>query len=779
MITMIKLKDVTKYYYSDAAVTLGLSRINLEFKLGEFVAITGESGSGKSTLLNVISGMDTYEEGELYFGKQETSCFNEEDWENYRRNHISLIYQSYNLIDSYTALENIESVLLICEESLGKMTKKERRERALSVLDQVGLRKYANHKASHLSSGQKQRLGIARALAKDTDIIIADEPTGNLDIENGKAVMEILHKLSKDKLVIVVTHNYEQAEPYVTRKVRLYDGEVAENIEIRKPEEFNVEKETEDSAIVNKLAFDEHEPISFKDSFRMAMRFVTMNQKGQPHRTFFTFMFILIAALATMIFVGTLSGAGDDTQSKNVSRLTFYNVNDNRLIVRFSNGQLLTDEDYNKILNTKYVLEVDRFDGANDVNYFYKPNEDYQLTYRSVAMEQIEKRELKFLDDTQFVHSASCITEAELKEGRLPEKSNEIVLYSKDSSMLGKEIDFYFKDNVLWSSADYVGVKMTVVGLLKDESKQVYFADTLAQGFNVTYDNNYDTTLNIHRESTDKATGVVTTKDVTQTISATFILNDNLKDNEIRVSELVYKDLWIADGEKTNVVEQIMEDATISVRYNDGSSPLKINVKVVPDGSLSSPDIVEVGKDVFEQIFPNYTDTQYSVYIRDYAYTDKVIESLSDEGYDVLSVLRFSATSYNDEKLQERMLVLAISAGATIVIFFLGIFVLSGMLKMKKGDFFILRSLGLDNTVLKKTNYINIISLTLIADILVLTAVTIMALYNDAVNDIVKYMTPIYYIIVIVLNVGMACLAAYMFNRYLLKTFRITMLREE
>ena len=187
---MIELKDVTKYYSSDTSVAMALRNINLEFHKGEFVVITGKSGSGKSTLLNVISGMDTYEEGEMYFNGMETSYYDKKDWEDYRRENISFIYQSYNLIDSYTALENVETVMRI---ENGKERRRERKKRALEILDQVGLKKRARHKAVHLSGGQKQRLCIARALLKHPKILILDDSTSAVDTATEKYISCLLY----------------------------------------------------------------------------------------------------------------------------------------------------------------------------------------------------------------------------------------------------------------------------------------------------------------------------------------------------------------------------------------------------------------------------------------------------------------------------------------------------------------------------------------------------------------------------------------------------------
>ena len=143
---MIKLKNVAKYYTSDTSIVMALRNINLEFRKGEFIAVTGKSGSGKSTFLNVISGMDTYEDGEMYFQNMETSYYDSRDWENYRRENISFIYQAYNLIDSYTALENVEAAMMICDAEENKKIRKERRKKALEILDKVGLRKESKNK---------------------------------------------------------------------------------------------------------------------------------------------------------------------------------------------------------------------------------------------------------------------------------------------------------------------------------------------------------------------------------------------------------------------------------------------------------------------------------------------------------------------------------------------------------------------------------------------------------------------------------------------------------
>ncbi len=226
---LLTLKNIGKIYVSDGNVTVGIRGVNLTFDRGEFVAVTGKSGSGKSTLLSVISGMDTYEEGDLLIEGKSTAHYTQPDWEEYRQKYISFIFQDYNIIESFTVLQNVELALMHITDP------RERRRRAMELIRRVGLSDRVRQKGSKLSGGQKQRTVIARALAKDSPIILADEPTGNLDSATGKEIIELLREVSKDKLVIIVTHNFEQVEYCATRHIRVYDGAIESDHVISAP----------------------------------------------------------------------------------------------------------------------------------------------------------------------------------------------------------------------------------------------------------------------------------------------------------------------------------------------------------------------------------------------------------------------------------------------------------------------------------------------------------------------------------------------------------------
>ena len=218
---MLTLKNISKNYFVAETAVPALKDVNLSFRRSEFVSILGPSGCGKTTLLNIIGGLDKYSSGDLVIRGKSTKEFKDRDWDTYRNHSIGFVFQNYNLIPHQTVLANVELAL-----TLSGVSKKERRERAKEALSKVGLIEHIHKKPNQMSGGQMQRIAIARALVNDPDILLADEPTGALDSATSVQVMEILKEISRDRLIIMVTHNPELAEKYSSRIIRLLDGEV-------------------------------------------------------------------------------------------------------------------------------------------------------------------------------------------------------------------------------------------------------------------------------------------------------------------------------------------------------------------------------------------------------------------------------------------------------------------------------------------------------------------------------------------------------------------------
>ena len=221
---MLQIKNISKQYKTGDLVQDALKDVSLNFRDNEFVSILGPSGSGKTTLLNIIGGLDRYDSGDLIINHVSTKNYKDRDWDSYRNHTIGFVFQSYNLIMHQTVLSNVELALTI-----GGISKRERKARALKALEEVGLKEQAHKKPNQMSGGQMQRVAIARALVNNPDILLADEPTGALDTETSVQVMELLKKVARDRLVIMVTHNPELAEEYSTRIVKLKDGKITDD----------------------------------------------------------------------------------------------------------------------------------------------------------------------------------------------------------------------------------------------------------------------------------------------------------------------------------------------------------------------------------------------------------------------------------------------------------------------------------------------------------------------------------------------------------------------
>lgn len=221
---MLELNDIKKDYVSGSTTVSALKGINLRFRDCEFVSILGQSGCGKTTMLNIIGGLDKYTSGDLKINGVSTKNYKDRDWDFYRNNSIGFVFQSYNLIPHQTVLSNVELAL-----TLSGVSKTERKRRAIEALEKVGLGEQIHKKPNQMSGGQMQRVAIARALVNNPDILLADEPTGALDTETSIQIMELLKEISKDRLIIMVTHNPELAKNYSTRIVRLLDGVITDD----------------------------------------------------------------------------------------------------------------------------------------------------------------------------------------------------------------------------------------------------------------------------------------------------------------------------------------------------------------------------------------------------------------------------------------------------------------------------------------------------------------------------------------------------------------------
>lgn len=221
---MLELNDIKKDYVSGSTTVSALKGINLRFRDCEFVSILGQSGCGKTTMLNIIGGLDKYTSGDLKINGVSTKNYKDRDWDFYRNNSIGFVFQSYNLIPHQTVLSNVELAL-----TLSGVSKAERKKRAIEALEKVGLGEQIHKKPNQMSGGQMQRVAIARALVNNPDILLADEPTGALDTETSIQIMELLKEISKDRLIIMVTHNPELAKNYSTRIVKLLDGVITDD----------------------------------------------------------------------------------------------------------------------------------------------------------------------------------------------------------------------------------------------------------------------------------------------------------------------------------------------------------------------------------------------------------------------------------------------------------------------------------------------------------------------------------------------------------------------
>ncbi len=749
---MLKLQNVSKYYHSNEVVALGLRKVNLEFNLGEFVAVTGESGSGKSTLLNVISGLDSYEDGEMYVNGEETSYFSIEEWESFRRQYIGFVFQSYNIIDSYSVLENVMIALTI--QGYDKATRK---DRALKLIDQVGLSTHVHHKASKLSGGQKQRCVIARALAKDCPIIVADEPTGNLDSESGKNILSLLKEISKDKLVIVVTHNFDEISEYATRKIRLFDGEVVEDKELKKPEEV----EHTNNVVNYSMTWLNLIGISLRNLFRT------------PRRTIFT---LIVSIFIVVIFSFSYGSYTSETSSLDGEFYFGYfnNVTESRIIVtKFGNVAFTPEEieDLRDINLVKTVLEDDVLLDSRVLMYF---ESEYEREY----IETIDS----------YLNPAAMLDSSVLVEGSFPTSKYEIVLQESDNFSIGDVIQLGF-DYPDWdgetSSIPASAKDFTITGFTKQTSTnswrmKIYFHEDFVNSEEArinAYFGIYDNRTNITLDFENSQVGYLSYKNI--------IIDDNLADGAIEVTvdylgELISQVIPEFDFENETVEVGVLtgKELNIIVSTNFETSTIPVEVTGILNGSNGDYNSVSMNSNTFALIQEEDV-YQVAVMVLDAYDAEQVMDDIRGLGFNAIYPIAVS---------NDLTAIIAIATGIylgimvgflMVVIYFISYVVLKNVQNSKKKDYLIFRSIGASKRDLNRVTIIELFITVLMAYGITMAFLVVNEFFDTFIPQYLRYFTVGSYLFIFVLLGILALGLGNRFNKKIFSSSVITSLKQD
>lgn len=831
---MIELKKASKFYSNKDTVSTGFSRVDLMLDIGEFVAITGESGSGKSTLLNVISGLDTYEEGEMYVAGQDTSAFQVEDYEAYRKKYIGNIFQDFNLVNSYTVYQNIELVMLIS----GKR-KNECKGKIEELIDLVGLSEFKNAKVSKLSGGQKQRVAIARALAKDAPIIVADEPTGNLDSKSADLVIKTLKKVSRSKLVIIVTHNYEQVEEYITRKITMHDGKIIEDRKLKTSQDMRDMSEgfssyldldsasssgasnsetpnsgEQSSEVLNSDVLNSESSGSASDAptseasnlegrrtrRQIKRRQIDNESKGNQDSVeiksmnfgsqlnlgmrntfniFSKFMLLLIVYLfistaVTNQYASTKASITD--MDKIGYNQYFADLRRNRIVVTKEDGTYFTPEEVKEIEKNELVDHV--------------VNNDIQLdTLGAIPTEEayINGPVRTYTDDEKI----------NVKYGKLPENDNEVMIVVYNDSYQAKSIKKSAKDMI--GKEHYLDGVNEGEELLTSKVKIVGIAFT-NRDKNASQDS-FETGRLYVNSNTNK---IITSRMLAR--QSGLLMDYNGKKQEIRAgegSDLLRPSANVSKG-KAYIFEShagyykngeaLYKPLNITSNGLHETNNLNLTVgKVV--NSENAKKALGIEKDFFEEasthIYIN-EDDYYALYSNEnyqvsaFAKNEKDVKELSDSlsksGYKVLPIKESLTNPDRIVYFVLRLLQLAIFMAMIIVLFFISYAVIRLIMKSRNTYYSTLRILGA-----KRNNASNIMKIELIAMAMisyVLNIIFVLLVNKDILKipilkNNLSYISPLDFIILLAILIILSLLIARRYSRKMFSKSAMNAYREE
>lgn len=625
---LLQLQDLCKFY-TGASVVMGLNHVNLSFYAGEFVAITGESGSGKSTLAHILSGILPYESGEMILRGMPTSHFDSADWERYRRENISFISQNYGILPGATVLANVVSALRL--SGMDKPAAKSRAEELLRLVELWDLR---HRRAGKMSSGQKQRLSIARALAKPAPILIADEPTGNLDPENSAKVIQLLSQAAQERLVILITHDFYEAAHCATRRIQLQDSRIVLDTPL------NPAADVPASA-----------PIPAKRRI-LSPYIAGLQLKARPVWAGLMLLFFALSAFAVFAFLGTFLVNLDDTSTRIYDRSAFYNGDKTRIVVQRSDAAPFTQEDLDTLLSIEHTQSLEPHGYVTDIQYANRLNVDYAQHFTFQGDSDTGHTVLDYVelyDQMRFMRTIPLLpgNREFLSEGRLPETVNEIVAAESEGLTIGETITVYLHDSKNCNIVSHVSLDLTVVGLTT-EGEGLYFSDDLGRAFDsFTLTGRSNLLLPWYDELTLPVTGVENT-----------YTSRTLADDECLLSASRYNYLLSHSASK-----QSKSGKSFPAYLPDAQQYLSAENSEVPFAELNAIGshgnrydyLVLVSPDTFNQLTYSGNSNQVSLFLENYAYTDPVLTELTALGYTAISPFQQCSTEKNATLVQERM----------------------------------------------------------------------------------------------------------------------------
>ncbi|MBR2603728.1 MAG: ABC transporter ATP-binding protein [Bacilli bacterium] len=733
--SLLKLINVSKFYHNKKNVSTGFNKVNLSLDQGEFVVITGESGSGKSTLLNVISGLDSYEEGELYINGEETSHYTEKDYEDYRRKYIGNIFQNFNLVNSYTVYQNIELVLLLNGEKKRNIKKK-----VLEVIDLVKLTKFKNTKASKLSGGQKQRVAIARALVKNTPIIVADEPTGNIDIASAKEITKLLYEISKNKLVVVVTHNYEQFSEYATRQIIMHDGRIMLDKKLKETEEVIDEPpKYKNITLLNKLR------IAFRNVFNIKIKF---------------FLLILVYFILTISVFSNYTSLNMATYNNQMFK-TSYVFNDSsekRIIINKKDKSPFSEEEIEemkKISNVKEVVKDDiLIDSISILECASAKIWDSVITNNIANVKKVKYGRLPNEEDTSNVAIIKIIGTVSKNEAEkylnntFSYTTNNGEVVTRDLKIIGiieeKDNAELIYNNTLYVSNDILSSARTDINL--------FYSDIEVTLNNKIYSSN-DSSLyfNIKPHDAVSPGNAIVSEDFNMYCKDYNCLKKNIGINIKNNYYATGKELYIIDNFKEKTINKKL--GFTKEQYYEYNNTIFMN------------------PDEYKQLF-NENTYQMSIYVNDERKIDNVTKELDKYNVNIYKMVDMTSNIFGSILGFVTLFGKIRFIVSIIVLFFICYFIIKIILKSRNTYFSTIRTLGGNKKVLN-----DLLNIELLVDINIayILFTTILILIRHKIILKISYLYQLStffelkdYIIIYIVLIVMSILIA---NRYSKKLF--------